>query len=240
MRRSVDIGRWRFTPALLPAVIAAAIIVATFALGNWQTRRAEEKLELSKQLAEAARGPVLAVPAAAAAGEMFEHRRVAARGRYVGSATLLLDNKLHAGVAGYHVLTPLRLEPSDMHVLVDRGWTPAGDRRALPAVPMPAGTVTVDGIAAVPPRRILELAPESATGPLRENLVIERERERLGLALQPFVILQTSPADDGLVRDWEPPDTNVARHRGYALQWYSFAALAAIFYVLVCTRRVRP
>jgi surfeit locus 1 family protein len=240
MRRSIDIGRWRFTPALLPAVVAAALMAVTIALGNWQTRRAEEKLELSRQLAEAARGPVLAVTAAPVPAEALEHRRVAARGRYLGSATLLLDNKLHAGVAGYHVLTPLRLEPSDMHVLIDRGWTPARDRRTLPTVSTPAGIVTVDGIAAVPPKRILELAPEAGDGPLRENLVIERERERLGLALQPFMILQTSPADDGLVREWEPPDTNVARHRSYALQWYSFAALALIFYVLVCTRRIRP
>ena len=29
------------------------------------------------------------------------------------------------------------------------------------------------------------------------------------------------------------------RHRAYAIQWYSFAVLAVIFYVLVCTRRIR-
>jgi surfeit locus 1 family protein len=240
MRWSVDIGRWRFTPALMPAVIAAALIVATVALGNWQTRRAEEKTELSRRLDAAAHGPVMRVPAAPAAADTFEHHRVAARGRYLGFATLFLDNKVHAGAAGYDVVTPLRLEGSDMCVLVDRGWTPAGDRRTLPAVQTPAETVEVEGLGAVPPKRVLELAPESGTGPLRENLVLERERERLGLALQPFVILQTSPAGDGLVRDWQRPDTNVARHRSYALQWYSFAALAAIFYVLVCTRRVEP
>jgi surfeit locus 1 family protein len=239
MRWSIDIGRWRFRPALLPSVLALALIVATVALGNWQTRRAEEKLELSRRLEAASGGPILAVPASPAAAEKFEHHRVTARGRYVASATLFLDNKLHAGTAGYHVLTPLRLEGSDMHVLVDRGWTPAGDRRALPSVPTPPGSVVVEGIGAVPPKRILELAPESAAGALRENLVIERERERLGLALQPFMVLQTSPANDGLVRDWARPDTNVARHRSYALQWYSFAALTVIFYVLVCTRPVR-
>lgn len=240
MRRSIDIGRWRFTPALIPAVIAAALIVATVALGNWQTRRAEEKTELSRRLDEAARGPVIRVPAAHAAADTFEHRRVAARGQYLGFATLFLDNKIHAGVAGYDVVTPLRLEGSDVYLLVDRGWTPAGDRRTLPDVRTPPGTVDIEGLGAVPPKRIMELAPESRTGPLRENLVIEREREHLGIALQPFVMLQTSPADDGLVRQWERPDTNVARHRSYALQWYSFAALAVIFYVLVCTRRVRP
>ena len=240
MRWSIDIGRWRFRPALVPGLVAATLVFATLSLGNWQTRRAAEKLDLAKRLVEAARGPVLTVPAAPFPGESFEHRRLVARGSYVAAATILLDNKIHAGVAGYDVLTPLRLERSDMHVLVDRGWMPAGDRRSLPAVQTPKGPVLVQGIGALPPKRILELGPESGAGPLRENLVIDRERERLGLALQPFVILQTNPADDGLVRDWARPDTNVARHRSYALQWYSFAALTVIFYVLVCTRRVRP
>jgi surfeit locus 1 family protein len=237
MRWTVDIGRWRFAPALVPSLVAAALVIATLELGHWQTRRAEEKIGLSRRLDEAARGPVLSVPAAAAAAQAFEHRRVEARGEYIGAATFLLDNKVHAGVAGYHVLTPLRLAGSNMHVLVDRGWTPAGDRSALPAVPPPAGAVRVEGVGALPPKRILELAPESGAGPLRENLVIERERERLGLALQPFIVLQTSPANDGLVREWERPDTDASRHRSYALQWYSFAALAVVFYVLLSVRR---
>jgi surfeit locus 1 family protein len=237
MLRSVEIGRWRFRPALVPGVVAVAVIAATIALGNWQTRRAEEKLELARRLDEASRAGAMAVPGAPVSADAFEHRRVVARGRFVGSATLFLDNKVRSGVAGYEVLTPLRLDSGDVHVLIDRGWIAAGDRRSLPAVPVPAGTQAVEGIGAVPPKRILELAPENESGRLRQNLVIERESARLGLALQPFVILQTSVADDGLTRTWLPPDTNVARHRGYALQWYTFAALAAVFYVLVCTRR---
>jgi len=240
MRGSVDIGRWRFRPALIPGVVALAVVILTVALGNWQTRRAAEKLELARRLEQAAGGAVVAVPATPAEAEAFEHRRVVARGTYVGAATLFLDNKLHAGIAGYHVLTPLRLEGANLHVLVDRGWVAAGDRRRVPAVATPAGLQVVEGVGAVPPRRFVELAPESNTGAVRENLVIERERDRLGLAFQPFLILQTSAADDGLVREWERPDTNVMRHRGYALQWYSFAALAVVFYVLVCTRRIGP
>src|SRR5205085_4336352 len=110
MRRSIDIGRWRFRPALVPAVVALVVVVLTVALGNWQTRRAGEKLELARRLDQAARGAAVAVPATPAPADAFEHRRVVARGTYVGAATLFLDNKLHAGTAGYQVLTPLRLE----------------------------------------------------------------------------------------------------------------------------------
>jgi len=88
-----------------------------------------------------------------------------------------------------------------------------------------------------PSRRFLELAPEAASGPLRQNLVPEREEKRLGLLLQTFVIEQTSDARDGLAREWQRPDTRVDRHHGYALQWYSFAALAAVLYVALSFKR---
>jgi len=122
-------------------------------------------------------------------------------------------------------------------VLVNRGWVAAGDRSSLPVVPTPVGVQTIEGEAVVPSARFLELAPEQAAGPLRENLVLAREEKRLGLTLQPVVIQQTSDASDGLAREWERPDTGVDRHRSYALQWYSFAALAAVLYVLLGFKR---
>lgn len=42
-----------------------------------------------------------------------------------------------------------------------------------------------------------------------------------------WVVQQTSSAADGLVRDWPAPSAGVDRHRGYAVQWYALAALAA-------------
>jgi cytochrome oxidase assembly protein ShyY1 len=55
--------------------------------------------------------------------------------------------------------------------------------------------------------------------------------------LQPIVVQQTSDADDGLARDWPRPDAGVDKHRIYALQWYSFAALAAVLYVFLSFKR---
>src|SRR5206468_799114 len=110
----------------------------TISLGNWQTRRAEEKLELGRRLDEAAKGPVLSVPSVRLDASALERRRVSARGRFVARAALLLDNKVLHGAAGYHVLTPLKLEGGELHVLVNRGWIAAGERARLPAVPTPA------------------------------------------------------------------------------------------------------
>jgi surfeit locus 1 family protein len=222
MSSEVRIAGRTFRPGWVPSLAAAAFIVLTIALGNWQTRRAEEKLEAGRMLDEAARGPVLRVPPARVGAAGFERRRVAARGTFVAADTLFLDNKVMQGSAGYHVVTPLRLESGGMHVLINRGWVAAGDRSRLPDVPTPEGVQTVEGVAVVPSTRFLELAPEAESGNLRQNLVLPREEKRLGL---------------GLVRAWERPDSGVERHRSYALQWYSFAALAAVLYVALGFKR---
>jgi surfeit locus 1 family protein len=230
------IGGWRFQPGLAPSVAAAAFVILTLSLGSWQSRRAEEKIAAARKLDEAMRMAVLSVPSAPVEAAGFEGRRVGARGRFIPRATLFLDNKVLRGAAGYRVLTPLALEGGDMHVFVDRGWIAAGDRSRLPTVPTREALVTIEGTAMTPGRRFLELAPEES-GARRQNLVIEREQQRLALKLQPFVIEQTGDAQDGLERARERPDAGVERHRSYALQWYSFAALAAVLYVILNFRR---
>src|SRR5512136_2022241 len=121
MSSGVRIAGRTFRPGWVPSLAAAAFIVLTIALGNWQSRRAEEKLEAGRMLDEAARGPVLQVPPARVDAAGFERRRVAARGTFVARDTLFLDNKVIHGAVGYHVFTPLKLEGGGMHILVNRG-----------------------------------------------------------------------------------------------------------------------
>lgn len=236
----IRIAGRRFRPGWIPSLAAVAFIALTIALGNWQTRRAEEKLEAGRLLDEAARGPALEVPAQHVDAAAFDRHRVATRGTFLARDTFFLDNKVLRGTVGYQVVTPLKPEGRGEAVLINRGWIAAGERSRLPEVPTPEGMQTVEGLAVVPGTRFLELAPDAESGRLRQNLVIAREEKRLGMSLQPFVIEQTSDARDGLARAWERPDLGVDRHRGYALQWYSFAALAAILYVVLGFRRSDP
>src|SRR5579864_4787340 len=236
--RGIRFGGRNFRPGIFSTVGVVAFVALTISLGNWQGRRAGEKLAAARELEEAMRGPMLAVPSVPVDAAGFQHRRVGATGRYDARATFFLDNKVFHGVAGYHVLTPFRIEGSDMHVLIDRGWVAAGDRTRLPEISTPGAAQTVEGIAVLPSRRFLELAPDAANGPLRQNLAIERETTRLALKLQPFVIEQTSEAQDGLARVWEPVDAGADRNLGYQLQWYSFSILAVILYVVLNFKRI--
>jgi surfeit locus 1 family protein len=228
----LGIGRWNFRPGLWPSLGALLLISLTVSLGNWQIRRAEEKAELGRRIDEGLRNAPLAVPREPMAAEPFELNRVQVRGEFAGRHTLFLDNKVYRGVAGYQVLTPLRIEGSEMHVLVNRGWVAgAGRRDVLPAIKTPSGSQHIEGIAIVPSGRFVELSSREEPGPVVQNLLVSRIAERTGLGFQPVVIQQTSAADDGLVREWQRPDTGTDKHRGYALQWYSLALLTALLYV---------
>ena len=231
-------GHRRFRPAILPGVAALAAIALTLALGNWQTRRAEEKLALGRDLDDAARRAVLALPSSPVDARDFEFARVSARGEYSPRHTILLDNKVLRGAPGYQVLTPLKIAGGDIYVLVNRGWVAAGARRdSLPLIRTPGGTETVEGIAVVPSSRILELDAKTEEGIVWQNLVLARYAKWSGLKLQPVVLQQTSEAADGLARVWERPDTGADKHRGYAFQWYALAATILITYVALSFKR---
>jgi len=232
------LGNRSFRPTLLPGLAALAVIALAVSLGNWQTRRAEEKLALGRDLDAAARHTVLALPSLQVDARNYEFRHISARGEYSSQHTILLDNKVLRGNAGYQVLTPLRLTGSDMYVLVNRGWVAAGLRRdILPQIRTPAGVQSVEGIAVVPSSRIFELAANTEERSVWQNLVLARYTKWSGLKLQPFVLQQTSDSADGLVREWLRPDTGADMHRGYAFQWYALAATALIFYVAFSFKR---
>lgn len=219
-------------PAVLPGVAALAAIALTVSLGNWQSRRAEEKLALGRELDAAARLTALALPPRPLEARDYEFRHIGARGEYSARHTILLDNKVLRGRPGYQVLTPLRIAGGDIHVLVNRGWVAAGARRdVLPQIQTPPGTQTVEGVGVVPTSRIFELDTKTEDGSVWQNLVLARYATWSGLKLQPIVLQQTSDAADGLARVWARPDTGADTHRGYAFQWYALATTILILYV---------
>jgi len=114
---------------------------------------------------------------------------------------------------------------------VNRGWIAGNPERArLPEVRTPQGTIEITGLAVTPSRRFVELSSRAVEGKVWQNLTLERYRDAFPLALQPVVIQQESPLDDGLVREWDAPDLGVEKHYGYAFQWIALALTIFVFY----------
>lgn len=228
-----------FRPGIAVTLLAVAGFALMVSLGNWQMRRADEKLARQAQF-DARQAVTLALPAQLVKADQYEWARISARGEFVAAKTVLLDNKIAHGKAGYQVLTPLQLEGSRLALLVNRGWVAAGSRREiLPEIRTPAGLQQLQGIAVVPTARFVELSKDATTqdGRVWQNLTLERFRDFSGLQLQPLVMQQTNDTNDGLERAWEPPNLGADKHRSYALQWYSIAVLILVLYVVLNIRK---
>jgi len=222
---------YSFRPRLWALVLAFAACAAGIALGNWQSGRAEEKRALGSQLERSLAAPPLELPATPISAQDFVFKRVAARGEWLPTRSIYLDNKQRHGQVGYEVVTPLKLGPA-MHVLVNRGWFVRG----ASGLRSPEGEVRVEGIALARLPRALRLGDESKSR-VRQNLDIAEFAAETGLALQPIVIEQRSDGRDGLLREWPRPDLGVDMHASYALQWYSLAALAIVLLVVLSFRK---
>lgn len=175
--------------------------------------------------------------------EALIHRTVLLHGHWLPDHTVFLDNRQMQGRPGFFVLTPLQLDLPGAQgavVLVQRGWVPRNfqDRTRLPDVPSPAGTVEVRGRLAAAPSRLYEPGGTSGTSAgegssrIRQNLDMVAYRAETGLAgLAPLTVLETGGPEGGLLRDWPVVDAGVAKHHGYAFQWFGLCALVAILYV---------
>jgi surfeit locus 1 family protein len=220
-------------PKVIVALLAGvASVTLTVALGNWQTRRGDEKAARQAQWdAAVARAPSPIANAADAEGIARRlPQTVRATGMFVPEGTVYIDNRIVDGVAGYQVITPLALADGAPWILVNRGWAPRNmaDRTEVPKAPTGSGPVRVEGIAVPHVPRVLDLgAHDGALGGIWQNLDFDAYERASGHTVARFVVQQTNDTGDGLRRVWPRPDAGVDKHRGYAFQWYSLAALIA-------------
>jgi len=228
----------QFRPTLIPSLAAVLVIALTVSLGNWQRGRAGEKQTLQDALLARQLLPLLSLNGAQVNATEAVFRHGVVRGVFDAERQIFLDNKDHQGKAGLHVLTPLKLENSDSVVLVNRGWVarPAS-YPAVPRIDAPTGMVEARGLLVTPPRRFLELTKDTAQGSLWQNLTVERAAAFLKQPVLPVVLLADPPAP-GLQKVLERPDSGIDKHRGYAFQWYSLAALVAALWVTLNFRKI--
>ena len=232
--------------APLPAVVALLMLVLLLSAGFWQLRRADEKRDIQvEQAYRGAKEPLSIAPEllAAARVERLRHRRAVATGRYRGERQYLLDNRTHDHVAGYHVLTPFRLEGSDVHVLVNRGWLPVGaDRGRLPEVSIDGDRLRQAGTIVAPPATGLVLGPTGYDAPgwprVVQQVDMARIGQQLGSPLMPFVLRLSPDSDRGYTREWRTrPGLTPERHVGYAVQWFALAAALVVLCAWVAVKR---
>ena len=228
-------------PGYVPTFAGVLVAVMAAGLGAWQMDRAEQKCALQARLDAGTQQGVVLLDGLPSNPDYWLYRRVRIHGTYAAAHQVFLDNRLHEGQPGYHVVAPLQLDGDKRAVLVNRGWLPLGpDRSYAPFASVPAGRVQVEGILVRAQTRYLELSGETVRGRVWQNLDLERYREFYSPSLPDLMLLQTGAGTDGLLREWPRFDAGVEKHLNYAGQWFLLAVLSGglTLYHLIRRRRI--
>lgn len=219
-----------------------AVVLLLIRLGFWQLDRADEKKQLHQRFAARASASPLHLDAASSeqiAGELW---RPALLNGSALAPVLLLDNRVRAGVPGYEVLTPIRLDDARV-VLLNRGWLSAPERRDLwPEVPPMARLNEVKARIAPSPSTGISLAPfvpeAGPRGMIRiQHIDFSALSAALKLPLEPYQLLLDADQADGYDRQWLLPNPDAAKHQAYAVQWFAMAGALLILMTYYGFRR---
>lgn len=231
-------------PSWFALTLTLVGVVLFVRLGIWQLHRADEKEVLLRRFAAAAQAPLqdFADVAGHATPDRYPHVRV--HGRYLPQRDYLLDDQVVGGQIGVRVYAPFVPDAGDTLLLVNLGFLPRqGAQQRLPdRPPLPAGETTLTGLYAPPPPAGLKLGgnalPREARWPkLTIYIDLEAIGADLGRRLYPRVLLLDQDPASPYVRLWTPDFMPPARHRGYALQWFSFAIAAVVIFLVLHRRR---
>ena len=242
---------------LLPLLlfIAVLIILAMLRLAVWQLDRADQKQSiLDRRITLSQQAPLdlaeldkdLDRNLDIELGESKQSQQflpVVARGRYLQSKTLYLDNQVFRQKVGYQVFTPMVLEQTGGIVLVARGWVSAGaSRDVLPEVSTPKGLQILEGRLNLPaaPPPLWNDSYSVSKGAVWQYIDMDELAAQFEGDLHSLV-LELRPDFEGdteLLRDWNQINDHwVAKHKAYAFQWFSMAFVFFIACVILLLRR---
>lgn len=233
----------RFRLRLIPSLMVAVLLPLFLYLGYWQLQRAEEKRLMQAEYDTRANGPAIQVEGRTQRPDELQFYRVVAKGHYETEYQILVDNRVHQGRVGYHVITPLKLQDSEMRLLVNRGWISLGEsRERLPVIETPGGLQQINGVATVPAEKYFTLnQPEPGWQRVWQNMDLAHYAESVPFPVQPVVVLlDPGVAAGGFARDWSRLDAGISVHQGYAFQWFMLAAALFSIYLFLSLRQSGP
>ena len=233
------IFKWRFRPTVRATFITIAGFIFFVSLGLWQLERANYKDRIEQKFESRLEADYRQMDISRELSDI-EFQKLKLPGRYDLSRTMLLDNQLHHGQAGYHVLSPFVLSGGKDILLVNRGWVAlGGSRETLPSIEKPLSDGIVRGIASIPGEDIYRMGSIS----LQDNwpqvipfVDIETMQTQFDGKLLPLMLWLGPDQAGHYQREWNPVWAKPEKSRAYAWQWFSFAFISLILYLVLNLR----
>jgi surfeit locus 1 family protein len=207
--------------------VALAVVATCVGLGFWQLRRLEDRRAANAVIASARSAPAVTIRSAADVAVLAPSRRVLAQGTYHLEGEVIVYGRARNGVPGHHVVTPLALDDGSA-ILVIRGWVPF----RMDAAPVEEAApihrdVVVEGF-------LVAAESQGGSPPDAEGVVRSLDPGAIDRLL-PFevapLVLQLEeqrPPQPGPPTPVPPSELSEGTHLSYAIQWFSFAAIALV------------
>ena len=220
----------KFNPGKRITIFFVFFAFLFFSLGLWQIERGQSKTNLLDDFEK----KILEKPSYINQKSQ-KWDRVYVEGKWDGSKQILIDNVISRGIAGYKVLTPLRMKETDQLILVDRGWIKQNTYRdQLPDIKLIQIDEVVSGILEIPELGLV----------LSDDLVSKEwpkisQTKNLGVIkneyyenIFPMILL----ADPTLKNSLEyikitPTNMTPIKHYGYSAQWFLMFIVLCFMYV---------
>lgn len=231
-----------FKPTLWPTLATIALLPVLISLGLWQWHRADYKQRLHEHYFSTQGSTPLTLDQALKDPEGFRYFPMSLHGHYLPEKQFLQDNQFYEHQVGFYVLTPFITDSHDI-VLVNRGWiTKQPPQTKLDLSTQP---VTITGRVSAPPSRTFFLGNNFTSSSPKWPKVMQAIKmrdlsEAFGQPLQPIILLLNPDQPDGFARNWQPQGLPPEKHRAYSLQWFAFASLLVVLFVVLNIRHRNP
>jgi surfeit locus 1 family protein len=223
--------------SVLFVALAAVVAAGCVRLGFWQLHRLAGRRALNARLASRLDETPVAVRTIVGDSAAAEFRRATAAGTYDFANEFALAARTREGSPGVNIITPLRAPGTDTAVLVNRGWVYAPDAMTIDFARWkePPAASDTGYLLAIPSSS----GPGAANASTDPRVVRRLERDSLArrfpYPIAPFLFVATqgvtpggSASRDSIPARLPPPLMDEGPHLGYAIQWFSFAAIALV------------
>lgn len=241
-------------PSWFAVALTLVGVLVFVRLGIWQLHRAVEKEHLLQRFADASHTPLVNFSSLSTPLPAHRYPHVRVHVRYLVSHVYELDDQIHGDRQGVQVFTPALVlatctdgapcHPASSRVLlVDMGFLPRQNgMRSLPDLPpLKSREAVLTGLYAPPPPTGLRLGGNALTKQdtwpkLTTFIDLNQIGADLNRPVYSRILLLDHDPSAPYIREWKPQTMPPARHRAYAFQWFSFAAVAVAIFVILHRR----
>ncbi|MDH4396094.1 MAG: SURF1 family protein [Limnobacter sp.] len=241
---------------LITLMLGFGLGAVTFNLGQWQTDRAQQKLDLHQRQVKALNAEALTFKEQVVDVEALSYRKVEIAGQFDPKALVYIDNRQVTGRPAVQVIQGFKPEGSAFLIPVDRGLLLRNPQNPREAPPMPTDSLRSDETSFLLKATLLPRFAQSAElwgmsiGQAKDSIhkdqsvgyevwsnfsaeefqeLTKQHVSNYVLTLQPMEQTSTQASGvtqkDGFYLSAVKLPEQVAKHKGYAFQWYAMTTV---------------